>query len=573
MSRLNIPGHYFDEERGRYFKVVNGAIPSSSEGELKYHNNSIQAEKRIKHYDKRERDGLQGSSYKNKKSRNEELIKNPNIKNPLRKDQSRLRKFQFDNVSFLNLKTGTIDYSNDYYKEDQTDLLRAGFAHRKSKIIIPQCIIAAYHRGSFIINRLSQSTELDFSQAMKMAVFDSLRETYQQPSQVCYYRGDDGIVKLDSRSMHDVFKIECYGTNSLIIVGDLDYQLDILQLYEFSRTHQICIPRYHRFDEIKGEFEDLTVDFMKFLKKNLNKHPRGKDLERAFGFHNVEFPNYLKIGVEEVNEKLNDKQNDPVGANRHLHSFLDYHDSARPEMVYIKDPVPLLAREYPKIVAGISKSKHIYLLSSKGDLICFKHQANSMPNQQKLTMNFSNFSNFKLIDTNISVPENITLQVLESAKSSVVFFNTRVNIFSVVVETGQVSTYSMGFVRKFFIINENKLLVVRKNDIVFFNTVSKTYEKIADYNNCNNGYQQFEVIQNHFIYNVGQKFTVYNLKRGSGDRDATTKINFSFLKYGFFKDFYLIKIIDMGTENGRMHLGFQHMNKEKDQTLFEAYTL
>lgn len=55
MPQTKIPGYYFDESRGRYFKITNGAVPAGGDTTQKYHNNAVQAEKRSQHFERVEK--------------------------------------------------------------------------------------------------------------------------------------------------------------------------------------------------------------------------------------------------------------------------------------------------------------------------------------------------------------------------------------------------------------------------------------------------------------------------------------------------------------------------------------
>ncbi|WLF79158.1 hypothetical protein PVL30_002909 [Lodderomyces elongisporus] len=644
---VEIPGYYFDEERGRYFKIVNGAIPPPT-GEAKYHNNSIQAVKRTQDFDKQEEKNLQSRSQSQLRSRSRSRsrsrlplllpsrskqkirqnsndahtlqddnhvnierigdgkIKNPMIKKPTRgRDLSLLKKFTFDTIGLVNLKAGSVNIQNLYFNGDFTDLIRTGKFQKHDNFVLPQCRINNYVDGIFVIERAEHGiSELFEPLPFKTLHFRVQDETLLKFGDDLYYRSAEGIVNLEIEDVPKFFKKSQVQYCTRVISGNTNDLLDTISFYEFNSFPDSRVLRFHTYKHGIG-FQDCTVAFMNLVKDGLRQYPRrAKILEKSFGLHLVEFVNYAKLSIEEVNEALAQarKGNNPRFGRSMLDRFLDscskatnqpemiYHEPLENESVYQQKNI----QHVPRIINGIISSPFCYLLTSDGDLISFKHfwkpdgedgiinnddnlhkdlNYNQMKDCNNYT-NLSSFSNFQIIDLKSKIPENAIVRVSGTVSTSKVFVSTRSNILEYDrMLDGKVIHHKLTQIRNFFTLSDNKLLVVRKDDIIFYYTDTKEIVRLTNYNNSNDAYQQFEVVQNHLVFNVGNKFMVYNLQRAFGDTFASLEIEFNFLKYGYLKDFHLIKIVDMGIQNGRPKLGFQHFNAKEEKTIFEAHVI
>ncbi|CAK9437052.1 uncharacterized protein LODBEIA_P15040 [Lodderomyces beijingensis] len=581
---VEIPGHYYDAERGRYFKVTNGAILPAAEGERKYHNNSIQAEKRNSEYDQLEKNQRRrkGMFPSNTKRDRGEIIKNPNIKHPIRKDFSRLQRFSFDHLGFVNCKTGAIDLRSLYYANDYVDRIKCGIAPEMHNLVVPRGKIAYYDTDHFVLDppKMLDLVAFEPRNPLALMVFNTkLEQSHISSTSKFFHRNSqDGIVCLDVEEMVHLFKIDSIHSKVKVFAGSTSDKIDILQFSELNQRLRVCVVQYHTFNKNTHLFDDHTAAFLRFIKNNLSRHPRGAKLEGAFGLHLIEFVQYSKQNLDEINAVLEKSRAAAKDTNQRttrakLQAFLESYSKTndRPEMVYLDLVDNVLSNKMPRysarIVAGKVSSDNEghngYVVSSEGDLISYRYEQHAR-----------SFTNFHLFNLNNPIPEDAIVHEHRGDALDTrlrLFISTRSNILVVDLHTGKVTRHHLGFIRKMFILSATKILVVRKDDIVFYNPEWEVVEKLTSYNNANDGHQQFEVIQNHLIFNVGPKFVVFNLSRGFGDNWAAVKIQLGFLKYGYFKNFHLVQIVGMGSRDDRLHVGFQYENCEEHQTIFESY--
>ncbi|KAI5954345.1 hypothetical protein KGF54_002120 [Candida jiufengensis] len=603
-----IPGYYFDTTRGRYFKVTNGAIPTTNSTTptettnlTKYHNNSIQAEKRNQDFEQEELEELRLENKvknKNKKQHSQDIYKNPKVPKPNKKKfdfNDRNQKFTFDNLSLLNLKTGQINSIGSYLNDNVMN--RAKFISPKrcvdeNKIILPQCHIYGYEDSEFVILRLGPlAYDFDELESFNVIngnigaeVFDTKRERIYTQKQHWYCKTVTGINEMTTRA--DFYPIFGSGISN----NDSDFRIicsfnpQVLQLLSVLRTSNfdsVSIIRFNVFNRHTNDFTDLTFPLIKFLKFNFKKlHKRGKSLEHALGLHYVEFTNYQKKSIDEINKLLTSKNVNHRKRTNELNDFLSYHDGIRPEFIYSKPKGKKVDIENSLEIGKIFDNK-FFLVFSAGEIISWDFDYKT-----------KKFTNFRLYTTSLKIPVGSSIEVL----GSTLYINTNSQVITLDYENSKIQTYKFGFIRKMFILNSKKWIIVDKKSIQIFYPATKKSIKILSYNNGNDVNQQFEIINDkkrdkiYLIFNVAGKTTDENGKNykfldlnsfdDAGNYNGHNKseiidlkIDFQFLKYGYFKDFILSKIIDLGEKDGRLHIGFHHEDKKAKNTIFESFLI
>ncbi|CCG23137.1 hypothetical protein CORT_0D02920 [Candida orthopsilosis Co 90-125] len=553
MPQTKIPGYYFDESRGRYFKITNGAVPAGGDTTQKYHNNAVQAEKRSQHFERVEKqDQNKHDKPINKKRRGQDVIKNPHV-NPYRssnKLDQRLRKVEWDHLSMLSMKAGAINLKSGYFNNDMVDAIRCGMKLKMNEIIPPQGKIVAYHENYFVMSRFLDD---GCGSMLNLAVFTNSGNLYVPPQSI-YCATNGGCENLTRDLAKCLF--DPYGRNPVnpcIYAGydSAESTSNILQVYSFCGEKYCTVVKFHTFCSDYNSFEDLTVPLMKFLKSQFNKlHKKGRKLSKAFGLNTFEFVGSTKTSIDEINAVLRSGAR-ASHARARLDSFLNTHDSEKPNYIYrpTKD-YTLCIIEDCTIVGGQAVA-----VTSDGQIVYFEWNHR-----------LKRFQEFKLFTTQLPMP-NASVKLL----GDFVYVSTSNDILIINYKEKQIERHKFEKLRKFFILSPTQWIVINQSQIRYYDPSSRESSLIMSYNNGNDARQQFEIVNNHLIFNLGNKFKVINLCRATKDQHALLELDFDTYKYGHFKHFKLDRIIDMGVKDGRTVVGFQFANDGKTHTRFESY--
>ncbi|KAG5420636.1 hypothetical protein I9W82_002517 [Candida metapsilosis] len=556
MPPAKIPGYYFDESRGRYFKITNGAVTTSDGSSQKYHNNAVQAEKRSQHFDKVEKQNQnKQDKLTKKKRRGEEVIRNPHVK-PFpssEKLDQRLRQAEFDHLSFLSLKAGAVDLSSVYYKGDIVGAVKCGAKITLTASTPPQGKIVAYHKDYFIMSR----NRIGEEESLNLGVFTYTGELHvaQQSVHVVFDNEYLSLTRELAFNIFDPYNIREFMTPQIYSgYNSFDAKSDILQIYTLS-GHKFCIVvKFHTYsNNIAERFQDLTLPLMKFLKSQFSKlNKKSRKLSRAFGLDSFEFVGPSKSSIEEINAMIKSGAND-ASVRARLNSFLSTHDNVKPKYAYrpldkdVPNPIKTCT-----IVEG-----RIVIVTLDGQIIYFEYDHRS-----------KKFQKFKLFTTQLVMTNPLVRLVGEF-----IYVSTGKEILIINHEDKQIERHAFDGLRKFFILSPTRWIIVNKNQICYYDPCAKKLDLIMSYNNGNDVHQQFEVINNHLIFNIGAKVQVMNLSRAITDQSAIMQLQFETYKLGYFKHFKLHRILDMGEEHGLTRVGFQFADNEERHTRFEAYCI
>ncbi|KAI5969624.1 hypothetical protein CANMA_001287 [Candida margitis] len=554
MPPAKIPGYYFDESRGRYFKITNGAVPVENDASQKYHNNSVQAEKRNQHFDKVEKQEQKKHDKESKKRRHgQQVINNPRVTPfpPSDKVYQRLRRVEFDHLTLLGLKTGTIDLNKIYFKNDLIDTIRNGAKLEQNHIIPPQGTIAAYHKDYFIVAMTKYGDE----QVLNMSVFTSSGKLFVPP-QSMYCIVADGYQNLTKVGADDLFAT--YNQNPLhtrIYTGYNDTRSVsyILQNYEFFGEKHCPVLKFHTFSSIDNSFEDLTVPLMRFLKTQFSKcHKKiGNNLNKMFGLDSFQFTQSSSTSINEINSVLKSGASYFQVQSR-LDAFLIAHDGPKPEYIY--KPVERMLTSSMIATCDVVDSQ-IVAVTSSGQIVYFEYN----PDLKK-------FQEFKLFTTRMSME-----QPSAKLKGDFIYVKVGKEILAINYKEKQIERHTFDSLRHFFILSASKWLIVNHNLISYYYPRTKEFEQVMSYNHGNDTFQQFQLINNHLIFTTGSRFKVINLSRAIKDQVAVLEVEFETRIYGHFRNYRLHRIIDMGVRHGRTLVGFQFANPGRTHTRFESY--
>ncbi|KAI5949156.1 hypothetical protein KGF57_004754 [Candida theae] len=553
MPPAKIPGYYFDESRGRYFKITNGAVTTSDGVSQKYHNNSVQAEKRNQHFDSVEK--LEQSKHdklRQKKRRGQHVIRNPHAK-PFassEKLEQRLRRIEQDNLAFVGFKTGTINLDNIYYKGDIVDRAKLGDIPARKQDVPPHGEIVAFHKEYFIVATENQWGD----DVLGLVAFTNSGQMYA--TEQCTYCEKNGeYLRLTSGSiMNTVFGNKNYQISSTYAGYDSsDNRSDILQVCYFSGLRFCTVLKFQTFSLSNfGRFEDLTLPLMKFLKNQFSKlHTKGRALSKIFGLDAFELVGSSKSSIEEMNLLLkNSSANDTLVETR-LNTFLSTHDKFKPKYFYR----PTNNKVKYRIENCVVSEGRIVIITTDGQIVYFE-----------LNHESKRFENFKLFTTKVFM---VACQLALSG--DFIYVGTSKEILAINYKDKQLERHAIHGLRKFFILSPTQWLIITRNQICFYDSTMEKLDLIMSYNNKNDARQQFELVNNHLIFNVDTKFKAINLSRAVVEQSAILEIQTETSKSGIFKDFKLDRIIDMGIQNGFTVVGFQFVSQDSVYGKFESH--
>ncbi|KAI5962403.1 uncharacterized protein KGF55_003479 [Candida pseudojiufengensis] len=597
----NIPGYYFDTTRGRYFKVTNGAIPTNESttnptSDLsKYHNNSIQAEKRTQEFEEEEAKLLKAENDR-KRIHSSEIYKDPKIKNPIKKNfefNDVNQKFKFDSLSLLNLKTGKINYLNSYWNRDVLNRIKfigVKEIDRDDHYALPRGHIIGYDNDDFVIVKIrpneyfcDHGDDINCSYCWKASpeIFNCKEEKLYKENQPWFFNGDFEVEAM--KNLYDfkmTFEGEEIDSRESGYISDFNPKaIQILSVLKSGSNDMINVLRFCLFNREKKKFTDLTFQLVKFLKNNLDKlNKRGFGVKSALGLGNVELIDIEYKNIKEINEILKEED---IYSNRRrseLNKFLSYYDGLRPNFVYGYtednfEPSDLL------FLDGKIINNKFFLLFSGGEVLIFDFN----PNTKK-------FSNFKFLTTSLKLPDYGTKLEVIGTK---LYITTRSQVVILDYSSSEIKLFKNLHNRRIFILSHNKWLLVRDKDIVMYFPNCNIFKRIIVYNHGNAVYQQFEIINDkkrnkkYLIFNMiskakenGVDFKLVDLNTDDDVDDARNerdyesiefKIEFQFLKFGYLKQYALIQIVDLGEQDGKLHIGFLHENCKSRNTIFESF--
>lgn len=561
-----IPGFYYDEERRRYFKITNGAIPqgSSSSSSLsslsKYHNNSIQAEQRKK------QSTTQKVTKPGKSSK--EIIKNPKLDKVssrlrskyLTKSTTKFNRFSYTPAGLINFKTGSCTGNNDLL---QSRLI-------SSPILKPQYLPMLTPRGYV----LCQSNDLLIISRIEGITrnMKSTRYEYYPRSLVVQHTKDGSITELknywkvvqgthvESLDLGSYYEILGIDDSRMDVFHEImeNKQVVVISLYtHYLQGNANSIIRINAIDPKSGDttHEDYTLKFISFLRDSFQGLPKNtkNQLYKAFGIPLCFMVDDLhEISISEINKAM---QSPSSKNTTKIIDFLLLQDVSQ-----IRDKIIYKNENYdnPKGVrildCQISKNHTIHFLVSNGSLISlkFKH---------------GKFSKFKHVQLNNNMSLNSQLCIHEKIKlvksgNKLITVDNHGNI--------RFLDGKFNYIRKIFLISSNEIILILKDTIMYWNITTNEKQVILKYLNDNDVNQQFEIFDGYMLYNVGDTLNIINIHT---NESSTIDFQFQFKKCGYLKNFKLVKIVKLAEINTRLHLGFTFLNSEELTTIFETFLI
>lgn len=563
MSEIReIPGFYYDEERQRYFKITNGAIPQSSLSSLsKYHNNSIQAEQRTK------QSKVQKISKPTKSStntiRNKKLDKFPKAirSKYLTPSTGKFIKFTYTPIGLINFKSVT--------STTQHDLLQSRLL--SYPILKPKYIPMLTPRG-YVLRQMKDYLIISRIQGITQRISSSRNEYY--PTSLVLQRISDGkisklkqdwyVVKssnvesVDLKEYYETLGVDDFKTNIFHEVMESKEVVIISEYENFVQGERNSILRMNVLDLNKDEFveHDYTLKLTKFLKDYINKEDKKtKDqLNRAFGIYSCFFSdNLYESSVDEINGLLRTPSKKSAAK---VNNFLLLKDIAK-----MNDNIIYKSERYdnPKGIrildCQFSKSNnHIHFLLSNSSLVSFKFQNGE----------FSDFHHRKIHDRILPFSQLCVYDEVKTIKTG--------NKFSVVDEKWNIKSHDIvcDYIRKIFMISSHEVVYLLKNSIIYWDITTNESSIILNYLNNNDINQQFEVYGNYLLYNIGNTLKFINIYT---HESSSIDLEFQFKKCGYLKNFKLVKIVKLEEVNTRLHLGFTFLNSEEMTTIFETFLI
>ncbi|RCK63057.1 hypothetical protein Cantr_09663 [Candida viswanathii] len=582
MSEIKeIPGFYYDEERKRYFKITNGAIPgssSSSSSLSKYHNNSVQAEQRKKQAATPKTPKRAGSS--------KEIIKNPQLfKLPARlrsrfltPSTSKLTRFTYTPTGLINLKTGSSSVNPDLLRARLSSVPKVAPKH--IPLLTPRGFVLELIKDHLVISRIGLVSE----------TLETTGYEYHPRSLVLQHATDGTITELTHAwhvaagvnvqnvplaAIHDAVWVDDARMDVFHEVLDGCGEVAVVSLYShFAEGVGNCFVRFNGIDT-KGDApvnHDYSDRFTGFIRSRIRllSSSTTEQLERAFGLPlclNMEELDDPSVG--EVNEMMMSKGDT-------LRSIARTNDLMLREAIKAKKLKDfLLAKEiaslgesvviykYEKYVnpqgariLDCKISKHdssFHFLVSTGSLVSFKYNGSGR------------FTRFKHVQLAKNLPPTSLLCVFHTVR--VIRAGSKLTLVDSEGKTRQLEG-RYNYMRKMFLISCRELILVLKDTIVYWNIETNEKETVMKYMNDNDANQQFEMFGSYLVYNVGDTIYFVNVHT---NESWSVDLEFRFRRCGYLMNFNLVKIVKLGEINTRLHLGFTFLNTEDMTTIFETY--
>ncbi|KAG7662772.1 uncharacterized protein J8A68_003695 [[Candida] subhashii] len=595
-----IPGYYYDQEKKRYFKVSNGSV--SSQSQSKYHNNSIQKEKRKQSFQTSNNQissiNSRSNNKKQKKKQNDNrsTITNPQIYKLLPKQKKQLAydpschlKFSLSSTGLLNLKTGAIDLSKLYNKDDQIDILKSQTScPRYIPELVPRGIVLAQiNKQLLFVHRIPIPPpipgDLTKKRYPKLLTIQNIRngKVYNIPQCWNFECGGSTLndyLPSDASIMEDkvIHNIKFGAENS---------HINFIQLITVQ-TGLGCstLLRFHGCDVDTLSTFHYTADFLRFVKLKSDKL-RSKIKQRLNILFGLESVSLVEEGsppvcsIDEANDTLEKLRNcnlldcEKLVQNRKLKDFLHFRDVGIQEPMIYRDLI--CYKDDLRLVAGyFHNANELYLISSQGDIIKIVFTVK----KGQLIFNKLFYAYKSMKSSSIKDIYKLNNYVfVGTGKSLLRFKDSDLEEYGSSQKSVGCLEVKIDYVRKFIPLSIDQHLVIKQNNISKIhytgeNTVIEQPHR--SYLNDNNPHQTFEIFNNHLLYNIGEnEFIIENLNRNDGDNLTKFKIEFNFQKCGYLKGFKLIKMIQMKSETNRLRIGFTFLNQDEDTTIFNTYEI
>ncbi|RCK63803.1 hypothetical protein Cantr_10736 [Candida viswanathii] len=584
MSEIKeIPGFYYDEERKRYFKITNGAIPgssssSSSSSLSKYHNNSVQAEQRKKQAATTKTPKRAGSS--------KEIIKNPQLlKLPARLQSkfltpstSKLTRFTYTPSGLINLKTGSSPVKSDLLQARLSSVPKIEPKH--IPLLTPRGFVLELVKDHLVISRIGLVSETlettGYEYHPRALVLQHATDgTITESAHDWHVAAGVNVQNVELAAIHDAVWADDTRTDVFHEVLDGCGEVVVVSLYtHFAEGVGNCFVRFNGIDTKKDNpvNHDYSAQFTGFIWSRIRLLPSStkEQLERAFGLP-------LCLNMEELDEPSVSEVNEMMMSREStLRSIAPTSDLMLREAIKAKKLKDfLLAKEIASLGddvliyrcekydnprgarildCKISKQDNsFHFLVSTGSLVSFKYNG------------AGKFTKFKHVQVAKNFPPTSLLCVFDTVR--VIRAGSKLTLVDSEGKTRQLEG-RYNYMRKMFLISWRELILVLKDSIVLWNIETNEKETVLKYMNDNDANQQFEMFGSYLVYNVGDTIHFVNVHT---NESWSVGLEFRFRRCGYLMNFNLVKIIKLGEINTRLHLGFTFLNTEDMTTIFETY--
>ncbi|KAK6455433.1 uncharacterized protein RJT20DRAFT_47047 [Scheffersomyces xylosifermentans] len=560
-----IPGYYYDPEKRRYFKIINGGL-NQPEQVQKYHNNSVEKEKRRSEY-RESREGSSSSSgsgnSKNKKRAKKSAEDNSEWSQLIQQHSkqwviSQLKdSFTMDNKGINAIKTGAIDLNNRYFLSDHVDALEnrvlitpvqyqdnmtpSGIAECQidEETVLVRCIDEELHR--FLVFNLEEKRAhfLD-----NTAIKEYLDENQCMIGEEKFYENASGY--------RDHFE--------LLRVIEIDDPLNYLFRFEIVRS--------------SGKYVDNTRQLLHFVSKRIEKLNKtaARNLEIVFGLPLVKFHNNESMSTEEMNEVLRSDL-EPEKKDAMLSEYLYRHDKYYRSFYY--GTYKNASLNYI-IQCEVTDHKEIIVLSDIY-LVRIEYKLKEDMSAEFISFSFADHSKIfrgesKLLCAKESIHILTPLGIFVFNHNDLATSGSGEGVKYRHISRAYLPN---GSIHKCFMLTPTKYIIGTTQRAIIYDDELRSKTVVDTYFNDNNPHQIFLLIGDHLIINESEdEFKIINLNRKERHKSTTVKLDLHFMQAGWFMNFKLKKVISMSTNNGRIKLGLTYLNEEDDRySIFETHSL
>ncbi|ODV78289.1 uncharacterized protein CANTADRAFT_6689 [Suhomyces tanzawaensis NRRL Y-17324] len=524
-----IPGFYYDEEKRKYFKILNGGHSASNQVN-KYHNNSVQAEKRRKLY----KDNENTTKYKVSRSTSQAI----SISKQAFQTQLERKQFEPSYEGLLRLKTGNYDRTLPVNRDDLLDIIPSGMSSGTP---------TACSRMGFQEYSTIKSTE-DSAEELRLLYFTRVPIVQRVPKSFNRVLGVFGnhVVMIPLYEPHGKLLIRFWDTNGTTIdmveltvcrggiVSVLNFHCTAfnhnaqkgssrgLVMYSFReifKDNGANLVKLKYIDVNNGlRVTDYTCKLKTFLADYVPKHYSGLECEilRLFGFRVSSFKRRegdLSRDIEEINRKL--QQAELNNKNEIAEKFVHSVDKDRYEDITI-DPSD---RCQSSITGCVVTDNEIIMASDKLDLMRIKYKWNE--EQKSLT-----FQSFDFVSYSIDSVMNFDFKEMFLDNNFIHLYSNKgiITLKKSCFDSKQIRSkfIKVPHLRKAFLILSSRLLLLHDQKISIVNVeVNKGKIRYKDIDKSlgtffmdNNPFQSFYLYQNHLLINETEtEFKLINLNR------------------------------------------------------------
>ncbi|KAG2735509.1 hypothetical protein G9P44_001723 [Scheffersomyces stipitis] len=565
-----IPGYYYDGEKRRYFKIVNGAVNSSSETK-KYHNNAVEKEKRrLKYQNSRQESSLanssssQGSSSSSSSSPHTIAVEKSveERRKILIKHTKEWHKSHTcpvlnlnNNSLWLRIKSGDVDVNNPYYVLDQTDLIRSSWTgttpEKDERDALPQGTVEAQVNSSVMLMRnhdtWSSFRLYDFEEKRMKSLPDRSIETYLE---------QHGCIPADDLYAHNATG----HTDSFQLLRIVETDIsDFNWLFSFKTVF------------VDKEAVDNTRALLKFVYDKIQSQPPKvrQHFTVIFGLPLMTFDETF-VSVDEMNNLLRSSESQEARSAA-LSAFLHRHE---------KDKTPFFEGSY--LNPDSNYITHCLVTEDNSLVVVSDHYVVSISYIPSVhgTIEFKEFScvHHKDIGSGEISQVFYDKQSIQLVKSSAILIFQVGDLSNGTGRKVKYETISKNYIPgrsaiyKLFLLGPGRYLSITSSKIYIYDHGSRHSMLVGHYFNDNNPRQFFLLSKDHLIINETEHdFRIFNLNRAHNN-EAVVKIDFHYLKPGWFKDFYLANMVSMHSPNSRLKLGFSFLDSDDEQhSIFESH--